>query len=372
MTLTAHRSALLVGALLTLGACGETSGSVLELVPESGPDAGRRGIPGSRPRIDVFVVRELSTCAVGEPCRQDEPDTRNDECIEIEEGDRTTGFRAETVNFLPPDDPYVAAADHVSCFRLIIDDDEMAAIDYDFKERFVGELFELSNGEILADTFVHSIPPIQGGLVPYENESGIFLPAAALDMAPSFASRETDFTFAVTGARDPYSGAEPRNEYCAGTVQGIAQGLAGAGYTWLTTECNRDETLLRAWMFQVRVALREVNDFNDYYDDYYPGDCHDPTPPPTEWWPSPKDCNRDPDAPTCGDNDCDDDDDDDAREEFARHVLTDHWPRGSSFVGNHCNNGEPDRNFNESGPDVGGVCDELGRPQQTAARPVTR
>jgi hypothetical protein len=351
--------ALLAGALVTLAGCGETSGSVLELVPESGP-GGTSGPPGSKPRVDVFVVRHIDACAVGEPCRQDDPDTYDGECLEIDEGDRTTSFRANTVWFLAPGDPYLETADHVACFSLIIDDEEMAAIDYEFKERFYGELYELSGREIVADIKIHEIPTIQGGLGRYENESGIFLPPETLSMAPSLASRYTDFTFAVTGARDPNTGAAPRNEHCAGTVQEIQDGLAGAGYTWLSTECNRVEILLRAWMYQVRVFLPDVNDFNDYYDDFYTDDCSDPTPDPTRWWPSPNDCAKDPDSPTCGDDDCDE-------REFTRHVLTDHWPRRSPYVGNHCNNLREDRHLGEVGTDSGGVCDFLDL-QETATR----
>jgi len=369
MTPAVFRSSLLFGALLVLGACGETSGSVLELVPDTAPDG--RGPPGSEPRIDVFIVREVDTCAVGEPCRQDDPDTSYGDCIEIDEGDRTTGFRADSVVFLSPNDPYLQQADHVSCFSLVIDDDEMVDIEDDFTDRFVNTLFDLSNGEIFANVVVHPILRIEGGLERYETESGIFLSPQSLDMAPSLASRDTDFTYAVTGARDPYTGAEPHNEHCVGTVQDIRGGLAGSGYTWLTTECNREELLLRAFIHQVGVYLPDVNNFDDYYTDGADGehnypDCHDPTPSPTEWWPSPNDCDDDPDFEDCGRNDCDDWD-------FARHVLTDHWPRRSPYVGNHCANGREDRQLGEiGGADTGGVCDELGRPQQTAARPIMR
>lgn len=367
------RSAVALGMLFALASCGETSGSVLELVPDTAPDAGNREPPGSEPRIDVFVVRDVDACAVGEPCRADEPDAQhNGECFEIEEGDRTVGFRTETLRFLAPEDPDVSSYDNVSCFHLIIDDEEMAVIERDFSERFINTLFGLSDGEIFASVKVHEIPLIRGGLVRYETESGIFLPPDSLDSAPSLASRDTDFTYAVTGERDPFTGAEPRNEHCAGTVQEIWNGLAGAGYTWLSTECNREDALLRAFLYQVAVFLPDVNDFNDYYrdgadnDHTYP-DCHDPTPSPTEWWPSPNDCNDDPDSPTCGDQNCDDDD-----REFARHVLTEHWPRRSPYVGNHCANGREDRHLNEYGIDTGGVCDDLGRPQQTSQRPVMR
>ena len=362
MTRLVFGTSLLMGALVTLAGCGETSGSVLELVPE-GSGAGPSSPPGSKPRIDVFVVRDLHACAVGEPCRQDQPDQDNGECFEIEEGDRTTGFRANTVVFLPPEDPYVQAADHFLCFRLVIDDAEYADIHYEFTERLYGELYELSGSEIVAEINVHPIREIRGGLDRYENESGIFLPPETLTMAPSLASRETYFTYAVTGSRDPITGAEPRNEHCAGTVQEIQFGLAGTGYTWLSTKCNQVDSLLRAWMHQVRYFLPDVNDFNDYYDDYYTDDCNDPTPDPTRWWPSPNDCDEDPDYEGCGDNDCDDRD-------FARHVLTAHWPRRSPWIGNHCNNNRKD--FDETNIDTGGVCDALGRPEETASRTIRR
>jgi len=351
MTPVIARAALLSLALFALDACGETSGSVLERIPDAGtgPDAP----PESELQIDYFIVRSVDTCAIGEPCSRNEPDTRNGgECFEIEDGSGVrTAFRADTVQFVPPDDERVPNAQQRECFRLTIDDETSAAIDTSF-EALRTRVFDLSGSEILLRLRRHDIPTMTAGFVRFENEFGIFLPAQALDVN-ALASRDTDFTYAITGARDPESGLAPQVEHCAGTNREIREGLAGAGYSWLTTECNETDTLLRHWMFQVTVALRDVNGFNDFYDrDYVP--CGESREDPARWWPNPDECSRDPDAPTCGDDRCEGTDND-----YVGHVLTDHWPRGREFVGNHCRNGRAD--FDETDVDVGGVCEVLGR-----------
>ena len=346
------------GALLSLGAvaCGETSGSVLEPIPESTPVPG--GGSGTPPKtilqVDVFHVREMDTCAIGVPCnRNNDPDSRGDtECFELENGNgERIGFR-EDVIFVAPGDERIQTAEQAQCFRLPIDSDLSDAVKENF-ETFMGNVFELSNGEILLELEHHDVPPMTSGFVKYENEWGIFLEASALRASASAISRDTDFVFAVTGARDPQGGFVPIVEHCAGTIRGIAQGgFAGTAYTWLTPECDGADSLLRHWMFQVAVALRDVNDFNDLYDHDYPPCGEFGRNEPAEWWPSPDECSVDPDSSaTCGENRCEDDD-------FAGHILTAHWPRGRDFVGNHCAN--DDRDFDETDVNVGETCSLLG------------
>jgi hypothetical protein len=349
-----------VGLLLALGvvAC-ETSGSVLEPIPESTPeDPSGDGPPETYLRADVLLVREMDTCAIGEPCnRNNDPDSRGDgECFELENaaGDRI-GFQPDTVRFVAPGDERIQTAVQTQCFRLPIDDDLADSLvrDSGAFDELRDRIYRLSGNEIVLDIHAHDVPPMNSGFVKYDNEWGIFLDAFALSASASFITRDTDFVFAVTGARDPEGGFSPIVEHCAGTIRDIEQGLAGAPYTWLTPECDGTDTLLRHWMFQVAVALRDANDFNDLYDHDYPPCGESGRNDPAEWWPNPDECSVDPDAPTCGENRCEGTDDD-----YASHVLTDHWPRGREFVGNHCANGDQD--FEETDVDVGGPCALLG------------
>jgi hypothetical protein len=294
----------------------------------------------------------MDTCAIGVPCnRNNDPDARGDgTCFELENGagDRI-GFRDDVI-FVAPGDERIQAAEQAQCFRLPIDTDLAAEVEDNFAE-LLNDVFSHSEGEILLDIETHDVPPMNSGFVKYENEWGIFLDASALRANASALSRETDFVFAVTGARDPTGGFSPIVEHCAGTIRDIEQGLAGAPYTWLTPECDGPESLLRHWMFQVAVALRDANDFNDLYDHDYPPCNETDRADPADWWPSPDECSVDPDSPTCGENRCEDDD-------FAGHILTAHWPRGRDFVGNHCANTE--RDFDETDVNVGGACSLLG------------
>jgi hypothetical protein len=358
MMRTMLRSTFGVLALFALGACGETSGSVLERIPEHPANgsggSGTNKPPGSRLRVDAFIVGDAWSCAIGNPCRtNNDPDMR---CFEFEdENGNGFAFRRDTLSFVEPtNQEAIDAAEQSHCFHLIMSDEEKNRLHGDFNE-LVDRVFDLSDGEILLDVYYHDITQLSAAFVRFENEWSIFLPTRALDDYVPKASRDTDFTYAITGSRDPMSGLTPQVEHCAGTDRNLDDGLAGAGYTWLTTECDGGDTLLRHWMFQVTVALRDVNDFNDAFDRDYPP-CRETLENPANWWPNPDECSVDPDAPTCGENRCEGTDNN-----YAGHVLTAHWPRGRAFVGNHCQNGRLDERLGENQIDAGGVCDLLGQ-----------
>ena len=356
MTHGRARTSLLLLALFAVSACGESSGALLEPIPDE-PPGGTSVPPSTHLRADVFVLRDVATCAVGDSCNQD---MRNGPCLELEgpNGNRV-GFRLESVKFLPPDEFNPADYQQVQCFRLTIDDNAAANVADSFEE-LRNRIYRLSGTEIDLDVRLHEVGTMTAGFQRFQDENGIFLPTLPLDANVALASRDTDFTFAVTGERDSESGITPLVDHCAGTIRNLREGLAGAGYTWLTTDCDGPQSLLRHWMFQVLVALRDANGFEDRYlsadgrGHDYPGCGNGAN--PSEWWPSPEDCSHDPDAPTCGDDRCEGTDDD-----YVSHVLHVHWPRQPKFVGNHCRNGRTDDNLNENGVDVGGVCDELSR-----------
>jgi hypothetical protein len=339
-------------ALFAATACGESSGAVLERIPDSPP-----GDPAKPPssdvqvlKLDYFVVRDIQSCAVGEPCSRNDPY----DCIEFERDDASRiGFRGDTIDFLPPDQVDPAFYPQVLCFRLTLDDRSVGEVDATFDE-LRNRIYTLSGTELLLDLRKHELGPLTAGFARYSNEAGgFFVPPGVLDVATSLASNDTAFTFAITGDRDSEQGITPVLDYCGGTVRELKDGLAGAGYTWLTPACAGLDGLVRHWLFQVLVARRDVNGFdNRYTRDNYPS-CGQATADPSEWFPSPDDCSSDPDAPTCG-NRCDESDD-----AYVSHVLRAHFPPG--FVGNHCQNEREDPTLGEVGVDTGGVCDELMR-----------
>src|SRR5262249_43012855 len=154
---------------------------------------------------------------------------------------------------------------------------------------------------------------------------------------------------------DQGMGTLPKIEPCGGTNWQAQGGFGGAAYTWLSRSCVTDAQLRWHLLYQAYFALRDVVGFDDLYADAYPP-CGQGDADRQRWFPRPGDCALDPDAPSCGQTNCDE-------TAFAAHVLTTHWPTERptepGIIGNHCRNGRTD--FDETAPDVGGVCDRLGR-----------
>lgn len=343
--------------VLSLSACGETSGAVLERIPEH--QAADGGDPSTRPgpplRADVFVVKSVASYALGEPCnRNNDPDNRNDECFELvtDDGYRV-GIRADSLEFaLPSETDRIEQATQKVPFTLVVDEDELDAIEWSFQD-LSERLWDLSKGEIFLDLRFHRIDAVEKGLTRYKGERGFYLPPDALEQQGHSLSRDTDFIMTVTGARDPEQRLTPQVQHCAGTVTDLDDGIAGAGYTWMTTQCLNVNTLVRHWWLQVKAAL-PANGINDFYaNEAYPT-CGNAKEDPLNWWPHPDDCSVDPDAPTCNDNHCEGSDDD-----WVGHVLTAHWRHQRDFFGSHCGDGK--RDYDESSVDVGGSCEILDR-----------
>ena len=266
--------------------------------------------------------------------------------------ERVWDSAARRFDFVSPDDEKrILEAQQAVCYELVLGDEELFELQGNF-ESLRTLIYQLSNEEILLDVRIHEIPNLTTGFVQYENEWVPFLSTNALGEHIRALSRDTDFTFSVTGSRDPMRRIEPRIEHCFGTIRNIEDGLAGAGYTWLTDECNGQNTLLKQWLSQVGLALREVNGFNDAYRGEYPR-CGQAEEDPSRWWPDPNACSVDPDSPTCGEDNCEGTD-----EDYVGHLVTAHWPRSRRFVGNHCSNARADHGETPTA-DVGGVCDAL-------------
>ena len=332
-------------AIAAIGAgCNGTSAKILERIDAATP-------PGSNLRVDVFLVRSVSTCAVGTPC------TARDsaQCFYLADdaGIPRISFDADsTLEFVPPGDPRIQTADRVACFRLTLDDALATSARQQMTE-LRSRVFQASGGDINLDIRWHEVAAIEAGFNRYY--TGIFLrPSTLAAVGLSAVSRETDFVYALTGFGDPDTGLQPKMENCSGT-NWFNQGVLGAStYTWMaqSDRCARPASYLATWMIQLYLAMRDLGDLADLYGSNYPA-CGQGDPDPTRWFPWVDDCTADPDAPACGQAGCPD------PEAFYAHVLAKHWPRGRAYNANYCNDGRMD--FDETGVDSGGVCDLIGR-----------
>jgi hypothetical protein len=334
---------VIVALLAALAAgCGGTSGKVLERVDPATP-------PGSNLRMDVLMVRSLATCAVGNPCRL--PDASQCYTVTDGAGARTT-FDPATIQLLAPSDARVAAAAQSVCFRLTLDDDQVAVASgliSDLRTR----VFQLTGGDINLEVRTHDVAPLEASYVSFS--VGPFLEPAALEAAAlGDVNRDTDFVFAITGYRDPDTGLMPAKNPCSGT-NWIDQGpFGGSTFTWvsLNDTCARPAVFMYAWLAQLYFGLRDVTGFGDVATGKLPA-CGQGGPDPTRWFPFVDDCTNDPDASSCGAPSCPDSD------AFYSHVLSAHWMRGRPFNGNYCADGRLD--YDETGVDTGGRCDRIGR-----------
>jgi hypothetical protein len=328
--------------VLLLAGCGGTSGKVLERVDPTMP-------PGTNLRMDVLMVRSLSSCAIGNPCRlADTP-----QCYAVADAaGKGMAFDPASVELVAPSDARVGTAAQSQCFRLALDDAEVAAAS-DVIAGLRTRIFQLTGGDINLDVRTHDLAPVESGFVTFS--SGAFLEPPALEAAGvADVNRDTDFVFAVTGYHDPDSGILFQKSPCAGTNWLDRGPFGGSTFTWITFSdtCGRPSNFMYHWLAQFYFGLRDVVDFAGVATGTYPA-CGRGAADPTSWFPFPDDCTTDPDASTCGASSCAD------RDAFYSHVLSAHWARGRPFNGNYCADGRMD--FDETAVDSGGRCDLIGR-----------
>jgi hypothetical protein len=335
--------AALVAVLLAAagGGCGGTSAKVLESIDPATP-------PGSNLRLDVLLVRSLSTCAVGYPCAL--ADTS--QCYTVSDGaGGRVAFDPATVQLLSSSDAQGATAPQVQCFQLTLDDADVASGN-DLISGLRTSVFQLTGGDINLDVHTHDLAPVDVSFTSFS--AGLFLEPSALEPAGlGDVTRDTDFVFALTGTRDPVTGASQQMSPCSGT-NWIDQGpFGGSTFTWvaLSDACARSTVFMYAWVAQLYFGLRDVTRPADVMIGTSAA-CGRGDPDPTRWFPFVDACTTDPDATTCGAPTCPDAD------AFLSHVLSVHWKRGSFFNGNYCADGRLD--YDETGVDTGGRCDLIG------------
>lgn len=337
---TARSCAWFVVLGLAAAACGDTTGPVLERVDPRVP-------PEFTHRVDFFLVSSVRACAIGRPCASRSADS----CFYVRSPTNTVYFEPTGLEFVPEGDARIDSAAQSACFQLELDEGARDRTSESARE-LRNSVFQLSGGRIDLDVRIHVVALQSGNFKRWEGGTGVFFQPSSLDeLGIPAMSASSDFAFAVTGEMDQALGVLPKIEPCGGTNWQAQGGLGGAAYTWLSSSCVSTAALRWHFLYQAYFALRDVMSFDDEYDGAYPP-CGQGGSDPTRWFPRPSDCSIDADAPNCGRADCDE-------TSFASHVLTAHWPNQPGLVGNHCRNGRTD--YDETGPDTGGVCAQLGR-----------
>lgn len=334
------RAVQIVIACASTVACGTSTAPVLERIEPSAP-------PEFTERVEVFLVNRVGACAIGRACAS--ADTSN--CFFVRSASATTSFDPGGVEFVAPDDPRVTNAARSACFQLGLEQASQDSAAQSFSQ-LRNDIYRLSAGRIDLDLRLHAVTPDRGDFKLWEGGSGIFLQPSSLEIVGlPLMSRDSDFVFAISGENDDGTQGLPKIEPCGGTNWQAQGGLGGAAYTWLSQSCVSSSQLRWHWLYQAYFGLRDVVGFEDLYGNGYPS-CGQGAADPKRWFPRPSDCALDPDAASCGQARCDE-------TTFDAHVLMTHWPSEPGVIGNHCRNGRTD--YDESAPDRGGVCDQLGR-----------
>jgi len=342
MTLARRYSAIVAATAFALCACESNSGPLFERIQ-------RPNTAEFTQRVDVFLVTDVASCAIGRACASQDPDR----CFYARKaGADDLLFEPSSLDFVPPGDPRVAAAEQSACFRLLLDSAARDVTRQAFAD-LRSLIFAASAGQVDLELRVHELGPITAGFKRWERGSGLFLQPAALEtQGLPLTSADTDYSFAITGETPPELGYLPKIDPCGGTNWQAQGGFAGTAYTWLSSSCATTGSFLR-WHFMTQsyFAMRDVTEFADLYGNSYP-ECKRGSSATHDWFPLPSDCARDPDASSCGESNCSED-------AFAAHIFAAHWPNDTGLIGNHCRNRRMD--FDETLLDAGGVCDRLGR-----------
>jgi hypothetical protein len=327
-----------LGALAS--GCGNTSGKVLERVDAATP-------PGSNLRMDAFLVRSARTCAIGPACA-----SQGSSCFTLTDATGVVArFEGSQLQFVAPGDSRIAGAEQAMCFRLTLSDAQVSTI-RDATEALRATVFNATGGEMNLDIRLHEVATLETAFSTYQN--GPFLGPAALGAAlQDSVSRDTDFAYVVTGYDDGDTGLTPSMNQCAGTGR-ITGGGTGSPFSWigLSQRCIDETAFLSTFMIQLFDGVHDIYRLDDiYYSNGY-ASCGRGDADPSVWFPDPKDCTRDPDAPTCGQAFCP------SYDEYYTHILKAHWPRGRVYIGNHCRDGQ--RDYDETSVDQGGTCAVIG------------
>lgn len=327
---------------------GETDGDAGAEDDGGGSADGGDGAPFTH-RVDAILFREVLACAVGNPCT-------GATCIGLRDDDGALvatfaddgAFRA-----LPPSDPSLAAQPESACMRLVLSDDETARLRGELR-RFADDVAEDTQGALRLDLAIHEVVSVELSMTRWGD--GLWI--GPWDLAPVVAglvTTATDFTLVTHAVRDPDTGLHHDLGGCGGTLA-ADWGVAGAGHSWIPStgnafwfECADHGVYGHEWLHQVDWALHELSAYDDAYDDAYP-QCGVDDVDPRAWFPDTHDCARDPDFANCGAADCG------GNDVVNEHVLSAHWPTGTTLVANRCRDGVQD--FDETGVDEGGACAE--------------
>src|SRR5262249_23262157 len=136
-------------------------------------------------------------------------------------------------------------------------------------------------------------------------DGGLWIaPWDAADHIPRVITPVTDGVLTVVPTLDTVQDVVPPIGAC-GLSYGADFGLGGAGYSWIpysngySFQCAGPNTFFHEWLHQVDFAYEHLMGISDLYGGQFPA-CGLGDPDPHRWFPSPDECEHDPDSASCG------------------------------------------------------------------------
>jgi uncharacterized repeat protein (TIGR01451 family) len=305
--------------------------------------------PTESRRVDVFLLKDISTCVIGNRCE-------TGTCLALSDSSGTPRVRfADDFAFraVRPDDPALGTAEVSQCLRLRLTDAEVAAKRSEL-EHFRDNVALWTGGALRLDLRIHELDTVEMSLSRWGG--GLWIgPWDLRPVAFPYLARETDFTLVTQGIRDPALDLHHELGGCGGTF-GADLGVGGAGHSWIPEtgsvfwfQCAEHSVYAHEWLHQLHYAVHVLSGFDDLYDGAYPA-CGTASSDTRRWFPDTHECTRDPDYLACGGTDCG------GNTAVNEHVLRAHWPPQGMprLIANHCTNGIQD--YDETGVDSGPDC----------------
>jgi len=327
----------------------------------------------SQPRFQVFIINPVRTCLVGNDFASGNvcygPNCGDCDCAweEFDPPAPMVGLSPDEV-----DDPRFADYDYRVCLEISLTQEEIDDIIADMQLvrdwtlQWTGGALDLQlEFTVIAHDYLGFVAP-EFVFGPFEVDDELLNP---------YVDANTDFVYVVTGVYDRELGINLAFA-CGGSYGEMT--VHGAGYANIQygPACNSViingqqvyEPLIHEWMHNLDWALFFVNQVPDIYQQAWPDwqnwkpdswpACGTGAAEATLWFPSVDLCEWDPDWLDCTNTvsalRCIHAGEVDGAPSWYEHVISAHYPRELTFIGNHCRNGRQD--ITETGVDQGWPC----------------
>lgn len=327
----------------------------------------------SRPRFQVFILSPVRTCLVGNDfasgnvCRGTNCGDCDCTAEEFDPPAPLLGVSPAHIN-----DPQYAQFEHKVCVEMSLTQAEIDDIIADM-ETVREQVREWSGGALDLQMEYKVLPHDHIGFVAPAYTYGPF--EVDDELLNDYVTIQTDFVYVVAPVYDRVQNLHLAYE-CGGSFGEMS--VRGAGFAEIQYNdlCHSVaiagrqvyEPLIHEWMHNLDWSLYYVNQVADVFQHVWPDwanwrpgswpACGMGSPESTSWFPSVDLCEWDPDWIDCNNvasaGACLHAGEVGGQLSWYEHVISAHYPRTITYLGNHCRDGRQD--FGETGIDVGGPC----------------